>query len=317
MQRTTTQGRSPARRQPSRINWLWPLLLIAAALLWIAQGTGILPMAIADWIARGWPVVLIVIGLHGLLGGARLRFVNVLIVAGAVLLLGGIIVTAYNRQSDQLRQDYKASFAQKIGSDANSVLLDVTTLATQLDISATDAADGRAVEAQFVGSPASVFTGSYQVSNGVGVTTLRENHPETLPALTAAGRGKLTVRLPVGLPIDTLKIRGSAGNLALDLSGVIVRTLDIQVQSGDVLLTVPAMAANFGLGGGVHTNSGNLTIHVPNGVTIQLTLDSGKPDFDAANYLLANGNHVQTSGTRDFQIALAAGASGTIALRTP
>jgi hypothetical protein len=314
---SNNRNSKPVKRRSIRINWLWPLLLTSAALLWIAQTVGVLPVSIGDLVARGWPIVLIALGLHGLLGGARIKLVNVLIVGICVALTGGLIVTAYARQNGQFRQDYKASFAQKLDADAQSVTIDLTTLTTQIDASATDAADGRAVEAQFVGSPASVFSGTYAVKQGVGAIILHELRPDAIPSLTQAGRGKLTLKLPVGVPINTLKIRGGTGDLALDLSGVTVKTLDVSLQGGDLLLTIPGLAANAGLGGTVRTAGGNLTVHVPNGVTIRLTLDSGRPDYDAANYLLVNGNTLQTNGTRDFQVALTAGASGTVSLKTP
>jgi len=318
MQRTSPKNASkPAKRQSIRITWLWPLLLTSAALLWIAQTVGVLPLSLGDLIARGWPVVLIAFGLHGLIGGARIKFVNLLIVGICAAVTGGLIVTAYARQNGQFRQDYQATFAQKLDADAQSVTIDLTTLATQIDAAPTDAADGRAIEAKFVGSPASLFSGSYAVKQGVGAAVLRETHPDALPSLTQAGRGKLTLKLPVGVPINTLKIRGGTGDLALDLSGVTVKTLDVSLQGGDLTLTIPTLAATAGIGGSVHTAGGNLIVHVPNGVTARLTLDSGRPDYDAANYLLVNGNTLQTNGTRDFQVALTAGASGTVTLKTP
>ena len=314
MQRST--GKS-VNRQALRVTWLWPLLLTSAALLWIAQTAGVLPTAVGDLAARAWPIALVVLGLHGLIGGTRIKFINVLIVAACVVVTGGLIMTAYARQNAQFRQDYQANFAQKLDLDAQSVTLDLTTLATQIDAAATDAADGRAIEAQFVGGAASVFSGTYAVKQGVGVTVLREIHPDSIPSLAQSGRGKLSLKLPVGVPIDTLKIRGGTGDLALDLSGVTVKTLDVSLQSGDFTLTIPGLARNAGLGGNIHTSSGNLTVHVPNGVTIRLTLDSGRADYDSANYLLVNGGTLQTSGTRDFQVALTAGASGTVAIKTP
>lgn len=313
MTTSTAPARSRTNRGGLRINWLWPVLLIGAAGLWLAQSSGALPAAVSDWISRAWPIVLIVLGLHGLIGG-RVRYANFAIVGLCAVLVAGVIVVAYGRQSGQFRQDYHADFTQALTADVQHLKLNVSTLITQIEI---DPGEGRTVTASFVGSAESRVTTDYQADQGTGTVTLTESRPSAIPSLSATGRGKLTLQLPVGVPVDSLTIRAGTGDLALDATGVALQKLDIVLQSGDITITLPQLAANTALGGGVKTSSGNLTFRVPTGVSVQLTLTGGHPDYDQTNYLLLTGNVLQTAGTRDFQVALTAGASGTVAIKAP
>ncbi|MHB8625416.1 MAG: DUF4097 family beta strand repeat-containing protein [Aggregatilineales bacterium] len=313
MTTSTAPTRARTNRSGLHTNWLWPVLLIGAAGLWLAQVAGIVPAAVADWISRAWPIALIVLGLHGLIGG-RVRYASFVIVGLCAAIVAGVIVIAYGKQSGQFRQDYHADFTQALTVDVQHVKLNVSTLITQIEI---DPGDGRMVNASFVGSAESRVTTDYHVDQGVGTVTITESRPSAIPSLTATGRGKLTLQLPVGVPIDSLTIRAGTGNLTLDATGVSLQKLDVALQSGDVTITLPQLAANAALGGGVKTASGNLTFRVPTGLTVQLTLTGGHPDFDANNYLLLTGGILQTAGTKDFQVALTAGASGTVAVKAP
>ncbi len=301
------------RKRTLQINWLWPGLLIGLALLWLAQTYNLLPVAIGDWLGRAWPIVLIALGLYALIGG-RLRYASLLIVGLCAILLTGVIVTAYGKQSDQFRQDYHADFSQDVAADTQSIKINISTLNTPIEIAPVN---GRTLTASFVGSSQSLLTTDYHVAQGVGIVSLTESRPGSIPLLTAIGHGKLTIQLPTDVPIDTLTLNGASGNLILDATGVVLRSVNVALQNGDITFTLPDLAPQEALGGTVRTSSGNLTLLVPSGLTVKLAIDSGRPAFDPANYLLLSGGVLQTAGTRDFQVALTAGASGIVTLKVP
>lgn len=313
MTASTATPRARTTRPGLRINWLWPALLIGVSVLWFVQSAGLLPSAIADWVSRAWPVALIVLGLHSLIGG-RIRYASFAIIGVCAALVAGVIVLAYGKQSGQFRQDYHADFTQALATDVHGVKLSISTLITEIEI---DPVDGRTVSAAFDGSAESRLMNDYLVDQGVGTVTLSETRPSAIPSLTATGRGKLTLQVPVGVPVESLAIRAQTGNLTLDATGISLQKIDISLQNGDITIALPQLAANAALGGGVHTGSGNLTFRVPTGLTVQLTLTGGRPDYDASSYLLLAGNVLQTAGTKDFQVALTAGASGTVAVKAP
>lgn len=295
----------------SRSVWLWPLLIVIGAIVLLVQAVGALPPAAADLISRAWPIVLILLGLSTLLG-RRVRYANLIVLGVCGALLAGVIVTAYGRQSSKFRDDYKEHFEQALPADAKSIRIEVTTLLTQMSI---EPADGRTVSADFAGSPESHVTSNYTVDRGIATFTLNETRNSAIPLLESMGHGRLTLRLPVGIPIDQLTIKGGEGDLALDVTGTTLRNLDTRITGGDVTLTLPALSPQEALGGSVRTGSGNLTINVPQGLTVKFTVENGKSSYDSANYLLVSGGILQSAGTRDFQIVLTVSASGNVMIK--
>ncbi len=295
----------------NRSSWLWPLLILLGAVLLFVWGVGALPPAAADLIGRGWPIALVLLGLSTLLG-RRVRYANLIVIGVCVALLAGVIVTAYGRQSARFRDDYKQHFEQALPADVKSIRINVTTLLTQLTI---DPADARTIVADFAGSQESRVTSNYTIDQGIATFSVIETRPSNIPLLEAMGHGKLTLKLPVGLPIDQLTIKGGEGDLALDITGTSVRNLDARITGGDINLTLPPLTPQEALGGSVRTGSGNLIVNVPPGLTLKLTVESGKAGFDPANYLLLSGGVLQSAGTRDFQVVLTVSASGNVSLK--
>ncbi len=295
-----------------RTNWLWPLLIVFVAALLFLQAFGALPPAASDLAGRAWPLALIVLGLNALFG-RRFRYANLAVIGVSAVLLTGVIVTAYSKQSSQFRADYHQNFSQALPDLVKSLRINATLLLTQIDV---QPADGRTVSASFVGSLESRFAAIYQVDpQGVGTLTLTETRPAAIPLLQAIGHGKLTISLPAGIPLDDVTIKSGEGALTFDASGTSLRNLTIALQSGDIALTLPVLAPQDALGGSVHTSGGNLDVTLPTGLTLKMTIDNGKPVFNASNYLLLSGGVLQTAGTRDFQVALSAGASGTVTIK--
>ncbi len=294
-----------------RANWLWPLLLVVIAALFFLQAFGVLPPAVSDLAGRAWPLALIILGVSVLIG-SRIRYANFVVLGLSAVLMAAIIASAYNKQASQLRSDYHQSITQALAADVTSIRINATMLLAEITI---EPADTRTVSADFAGSTQSIVTATYSAAQGVGTLTLSETRPGSIPLLEAIGHGKLTLRLPINIPIDELAIKSGEGALTLDATGTILRDLNVALQTGDITLMLPVLPAQSALGGSLHTSGGNLAITVPQGLTVKLTIDNGKPAFSASDYLLLSGGVLQSAGTRDFQVVLSAGASGTVALK--
>ena len=294
-----------------RANWLWPLLLVVIAALFFLQAFGVLPPAVSDLAGRAWPLALIILGVSVLIG-SRIRYANFVVLGLSAVLMAAIIASAYNKQASQLRSDYHQSITQALAADVTSIRINATMLLAEITI---EPADTRTVSADFAGSTQSIVTATYSAAQGVGTLTLSETRPGSIPLLEAIGHGKLTLRLPINIPIDELAIKSGEGALTLDATGTILRDLNVALQTGDITLMLPVLPAQSALGGSLHTSGGNLAITVPQGLTVKLTIDNGKPAFSASDYLLLSGGVLQSAGTRDFQVVLSAGASGRVALK--
>jgi len=295
----------------SRSNWLWPLLIVVFAVYLLASVAGAVPPIVADLVARGWPAALVLFGLV-VLFGRRVRFATVIALFVTLALTVGIAVFAYAKQSGRVRTDYRAPIAQTLAPEITALKINLSTLIADIDIST--AAD-RTISGEFVGSAESQVTTTFTVEQGVATLSITETRTSSLPRLDAIGRGKFALQLPRGVTLDTLSIEGSDGPLILDLSNATVRTLNIRVGTGALVVTLPAQRPEIGLGGNITTGAGDLTLTVPAGVTLKLSVAGGRPAFDQANYLLLSGNVLQSAGVRDFQVALTVSASGTVTVK--
>jgi len=294
-----------------RINWLWPVVLIGLAALWLVQTLGGLPPAVADWIGRAWPIALLALGLHALIG-ARVRFASVLIVVVCAIALAGTIAAAYAKQSGQIRQDYTNTVTQAIDPSTTKLTLKVTVLVTAINVTPIS---GRTVTAAFVGSTESQITSAYKIDQGVGALTIDEHRPNAIPKLDQIGRATLTITLPNEVPIDTLTIQTASGDVTIDTSGLTLSTLNTTTTTGNLAITLPTLPAQAALGGNVSTKSGDLTLRVPAGLTLQLKIGSGVPHYDSANYLLLVSNVLQSAGTTAPQAAFTVSASGSVTVQ--
>jgi hypothetical protein len=293
----------------SRSNWLWPLLLIACAALLAAWTAGALPPTVIDLVGRSWPIVLVLVGLNALIG-RRVRFSNFIVLGACIALTAGIIVVAYGRQAGKPRSDYRAAINQAIAPEVSSVRISVTTLLAPIEISIVE---GRNVGGEFVGSVESLLTSNFAAAEGVGTLTITETRTSSIPKLDAIGRGKLTLTVPAGVTIDELAIRGGEGDLRINATSANLKNLNIRLQKGNIAVELPALPAQAALGGTLKTDSGDMSITIPAGLTVRFAIESGRPAFDQSNYLLLSTGELRSAtGGRDFQAVLTLGASGTI-----
>lgn len=292
----------------SRSNWLWPLLIVVGAGLLIALTAGAIPPTVSDLIGRAWPILIVIFGLNGLIG-RRIRFANFLILGLSILLTAGVIVTAYGKQSGQLRSEYQAQISQALAPDVKSIRLNITTLLAQLDVSFSE---GSTITGNFSGSVESKLESAFTVAEGVGTLTLTESRTSAIPKLENIGRGKLTLILPAGLSLDDLTLRGGDGELMLRAGNATLKNLNIRLQKGTITATLPSLPPESALGGTLRTDSGDLTLTVPAGLTLRLTVEAGNPTFNPASYLRLSSGEVQSIGVRDFQAVLTVGASGAV-----
>ncbi len=295
----------------SRSNWLWPLLLVAGAMLLIAYVAGALPPTVIDLIGRGWPILLVLFGLNALIG-RRVRFANFLVLGVCILLTVGIIAVAYGKQAGKPRTDYRAPILQAVAPEINSIKINVTTLLAPIEISVVE---GKNVGGEFVGSVESLLVNNFTVADGVGTLTITETRISSIPKLDAIGRGKLTLTIPSGVTIDELAIRGGEGDLKITATTANLKNLNVRLQQGNISVDLPALPATAALGGTLITDSGDMNLNVPANLTVSFAIQSGNPVYDRANYSLSVERFLRPIGVRDFQAVLTLGASGTITVK--
>jgi hypothetical protein len=295
----------------SRVSIVWPLLILAAGALWMLQALGALPNVASDLIGRGWPILLVLLGLMLLLG-RRARYGNLIAVVVCVLLAGGVAVAAYNQQSSKLRTENTKSLNQPIESGIQSVKLLINTLSTEIEVTPGSAAS---VVGEFAGSQESVVTSDYQVDGTVGTFTFNEAQGSAIPALESVGRGKLTLRLPKGVTIERIELTGREGRVDFDATGTTIKTLSVTMSGGDLNVRLPDSP---GLIADLKTGSGDAVIAVPKSIAANVALrggGSGSPEYNQADYTLSIERVLVSKRAADPQMQISVEASGKITVQ--
>ncbi len=268
----------------TRLSVVWPLLILAAAVLWIMQAVGALPAAFTDLIGRAWPVLLVALGLMMLLG-RRVRYGNLLAIIVCALLTGGVVTAAYNQQAGKIRADNRKPFNQAIDPGVTNVKIAITTLGTEIAVLPAES-DKPVITGEFVGSKESLVISDYQVDGSTGTFTLVENQGSAIASLESVGKGKLTLRLPAGVTIDQLTINGREGDVQLDAAVANVKNMAISLNAGNLSVKLPNRS---GLIADLKTGRGNAVIEVPKAIAANITLRGGgatNPGYNAADYIL-------------------------------
>jgi hypothetical protein len=279
-------------RVTRRTNLLWGLLALAIAVIVMLQTLGIIPAGLADLLARGWPALLIIMGL-GIFLRDRVRFGSLIALLIGLLLTGALAAVSFSTRATQLRDDNQTPITQAISAGITLLRVEVDTLTTDVEI-VRSLTGGRQVGGLFSGSAESNLILEF-TDNGdtTALLTVREARPNTFPLLSAVGRGQLRLELPADLPLD-VDFNGVEGAFSLNMSGLALERLNMDVQQGGALVTLPDYdprgSPDEATLGTLIARQGDITIFVPPEVGARLELNRGgsgiRPEFDPNIYNL-------------------------------
>lgn len=287
-------------RRAGQVNPVWAAALFVAALVVLLRALDVLPDGPFDVLSRAWPVLLVLGGLTLILRQrVPLSGVVSLLVSGVLLV--GVVVIAYANQSGEVRDDYRETIAQAVGEPVTLLAVNVDTRTTAVDIRATD---DDMIQGEFTGSASSMVTVDYtEDDQGRATFTLIETQRSGFPALDAVGRGRLLLEVPDNVAV-AVAFAGDDGDLLLDMSGLQLERLAVEVADGDVAVTLPAYAPQspnaIDQPGVITAQNGQITLFVPEAVAARLELNragSGiEPEFDEAVYRYLQGDVLEARG---------------------
>ncbi len=311
---STTSGQSSrlsGLTRLGRVSIVWPLLVIALSILWALYVLGRLPGVLIDLIERGWPVVLVLAGLM-LIMGRRIRFGNLVAILASVVLVAGIVTTAYSQQSGKERTENTIPFNNAVDPAVTSLKISINTLSTKLNIVADPK---RALSGPFTGSRESSIAHDYKVDGNAGTFTLNETQSSALPPLESIGWGTLTLHVPAGVTFDEIAITGRDGDVQLDASNLTIKKLGVTTGSGNLTVTLPGKGA---LIDDLKTGRGDVTVTVPKSMVANIVLrgaGANNPEYNHGAYTL-DINHVLISKQAgDVQIQLTIDTPGKITIQ--
>jgi hypothetical protein len=304
-------------------NLLWPLLVIGLGLAMLLLALNVLPASINDLLERAWPLLLVIAGLNMLLAD-RVRWGNWLALALSLPLMLGIIYFAYDVQRDTIRTENVVPIPPEPiilgenlqGVTVNLSLLDSTAYVRPIEVS------GRAITATFTGSRESqMHYSALQNEQNVVDFVVTERRQEGLPNLAEMGRGHLDMRLPVGIPIQDLRLQNQSGGLRVDLRTLQVPRFTIQSNFGDVDLFLPTLTSpdQGAIFGNLTLLDGNLRIIVEREVALRVTGATTRATLDSNIYLRDSENGlVETRNVSNFVVQIRLDRlTGSLTILTP
>jgi hypothetical protein len=289
---------------------MWPLIIMAVGGIWLLKVADAFPEAVDDVLFRAWPALLVLFGFDVLFGRRRLPFLrwrietSLIGVVIIVLLVGGMVWFAYQKQADVVRADNVQSFSEALGEDITRVQLEFAVERTSITIIPAGG-DGRLLDVLFKGSDASQVEMTWVAEGDLGVLSVREIYEDSIPKLEDYGRSTLAVTLPTSVVIELFELSGGPGDVTVDLTPVHMRQIALAVEAGNIQLTLPALDT---LQGELRTSDGSIELLVPAGRALDLKLSpgSGEPrySYDEFKYDVLLNGELKPANTTAFQYAL-------------
>lgn len=267
-------------------NFFWPVLVVAFGALLLALALEVFPPTVADLIKRAWPALLVLVGLAVLLDQIQplRRYASLIALIMVVAAVAGTVTLAYSNRSSTQRSDNTVQFQQVLDADIERLHVIVRGLETSVEISPTVPDQEAIITAEFLGSLESVVEPEFSLGDdGVATFTLSETQPNSIPALETVGRGQMRIELPLGIPI-ALDFTTGTGTVSLNLLGLQVTRLDVAMDGGNLLLSLPVSA--FERRGEVFLGRGDVTVFVPENVGLEVATNGREPQFAEGEYLV-------------------------------
>jgi Domain of unknown function (DUF5668) len=291
----------------------WPLLLIALGLLFLLQTTGVISGVSWLAIASLWPILLILIGLDIAFAG---RWPLATLAAEVLVIAAGLALAAYAPNAGPGVFVFGGSGP---GESNITVPRDGSTeLALSLSAGATRA---------------------YRVTGGAKDLVEAQSANPDLRVRTTGKSVRLDQVTPSGFfhPTDSdiqvqiasdvatsLTVNVGAGEFEIDLSGVSIRTADVNVGASSMHLVLPKPTGDVPID--MNGGASSITVTVPDGVEARISttgglisLRSDNPRFGdsgSARGVFAGRSSIETSGYATAHdrvtVTITAGASSIV-----
>ncbi|MBF6612986.1 MAG: hypothetical protein IVW55_07635 [Chloroflexi bacterium] len=303
-------------RRPYSGGFLGPLLLIVAGVLFLLSNFGLLDANVWRQLWRLWPLLLVAVGLEILLG-RRNPALSLLII---LLVLGGGVAFVYANGGFQARANLTTIPVVKAplnGVESAVVNLELGVIEVNVDSSNSDPtvlATGTLQYYEDRGQPAQEFNSSGRM----GTLSLRQNQQGGgFPFLGSGQSPRWDLHVNPSVPLD-LRVSTGSGKSELDLSGLKLRSIDVNGGVGETVITFPSGTGitTAKANGGV----GNLSLLIPEDVEARITVNKGLGSFSIDERFQQTGDIYQTSGyisaTNKLDLNLNLGV-GSVEVSTP
>ncbi len=250
--------------------YIWGIFLLFLGIVFLLQTLNVLHWGLWGTLWRFWPVLIIVIGLGILLRRYNAWLVSLLVLA----ILGACLGVAI--------WQYSPSLSSGIVTKGYSEPLDSLERARiEIDFSAGSIT----ISSLPLGSPSLVEIDSEVRNNRetMSIDFIQQDGEGKLYLSTVNQRfwGEAGIRWEVrftkSIPL-AINIKSAASSMELDLSGLKVTELRLDVDAGNYIVTTPSTAGTIDIE--IEANVANIEVTIPDGVAAKIQVDTNLSALD-------------------------------------
>jgi hypothetical protein len=247
---------------------VWPILVISAGILLLLNNLGLMEVDLWELLLRGWPLILIAIGID-LLVGRRSIWGSIV---AAVLILGVFVLGLGLYQGTIRTGNLPTHTIEQPLAEASSAAIQIDAPVGNLSFS-PGAERGMLVDGGVRLLSGSRIEEDFGVAQGEATLSLRE----VFPTPYIFGRiPDWDLQLGSGVPL-ALSLDSGVGRATFDLRGLSVETLNVDLGVGLVSVRLPAegrIKVDVGMG------VGQTIIRIPRGMGVRVSADRGLVGLD-------------------------------------
>jgi len=269
----------------------WPIILISVGLVWLLSNLGIIPRENLWLMINLWPVLLVLAGLD-MIFARRTPIIGVLLGLGVIALVVYLLLGGQNLGIEAMPEVKQETFEVSAeGVTAADIELNLSTQPVKVFALAEP---DKLIEARIGHFGTLDFSAK---GNEIKRVSLRQTaFPDWFSLALPIPEEELDWEIALNPDIPTaLEVECSTGSAGLDLEGLSLTDLKLDMSTGNVHLSLPAssdaytvyidgstgtlnlrLAADTGLSLRIDGSSGNMEIILPEGAAVQVRVnDSG------------------------------------------
>ncbi len=295
-------GRPPRRG----FSVVGPAILITLGIIFLLNSLEIVPWSVWGTLWRFWPIILILFGVQIILGRTGAGWgISFLVAIAIVVLLVGVIVAAANAgwisgfPSGAGTETHQAAQPGSVSQDLGAIQearANIDFGAGRLELDALPSNSDKLVTVDYSVGTVGRIPRIRLTQNG-RQANLSITGSDDIRFTPRAQPDQWTVHLNPATPLD-LTVRVGASQGSLDLRGLMVRTLNLDVGASSTVVGFPAAAgatAAF-----INAGAATLDLEIPPEVGARIVSSSGLASINASSRFSRSGD-VYTTG--DYQTA--------------
>lgn len=289
-EKKVVEAREPRRE---RAGVVWPILLIAAGVLFLLDNLNVINFDFWYAAARLWPVVLIAIGLDMLVGRRSLVLSAMVAIFAVIVLVAGFFwLGVGGGDGDPISENINQPL-----SGAEAAMVDVSFGVGELTLGALPAGAGELITG-VVNRPNDRMRieQSFDMEEDIASYSLEmrgSSGPDAFMNMSGDD-WRWDLQLNRDVPMELI-ISTGVGEANLDLRNLNLTVLDIDTGVGETTVTLPGTGELLAtVDGGI----GELTIEIPEGTAARITSDTGLGQTNIPSAFERDGD-VYTSGGYD------------------